>query len=371
MSAGRSGARAGSDAGTSLVAAYDALICDLDGVVHRGHRAVPMAPEALARVLAEGRRVIYATNNASRPPEDVVAHLAGLGVPATVETVVTSAQAGAVRVRELVPEGSAVVALGGPGVVAALAEVGLDPVRPDASAALAVLQGYGPSLTVADFAGAARHLHGGARWIATNGDLTLPVEWGTAPGNGAYVQLLASAVGRTPEAITGKPASPLYDLAVDRLALPRRQVLAIGDRLDTDIDGAAAAGVDSAWVLTGVHAPSDLVAADRPAPTYVLSSLAELHEPYAAPWRSGEGWACGDHHATVARAADGPVELRISSGVHGHAAGSESVGSSVGDAVPIEAIRAGLAALLSAREGGLAPTAELVHAARLLDTPAR
>lgn len=374
----RTGSDASSDAltssteapsGTSLLAAYDALICDLDGVVHRGHRAVPGASESLHRALAEGRRVVYATNNASRTPEDVVTHLNGVGAPSTVETVVTSAQAGAVRVAQTVPAGSKVVALGGPGVVAALAEQGLEPVPPDAPEASAILQGYGPTLTVADFSAAARHLQSGIHWIATNGDLTLPVEWGAAPGNGAYVQLLAAAVGRVPEAVTGKPAAPLYDLAVARLDLPRERVLAVGDRLDTDIDGATAAGVDSAWVLTGVHAPSDLVATSRPGPTYVISSLAELHEPYAAPHASGGGWVCGSYRAHVVADADGRVALNVAPAEPERDAAAGATGRQ--HVWPIEAVRAGLAALLAARDEGLAPISDLVLAARVLDAPGR
>ncbi len=351
-------------AGSALLAAYDAVICDLDGVVHRGHRAVPGASEALNRAVVGGRRVIYATNNASRTPEDVVRHLGGLGVDAAAEAVVTSAQAGAVRIREIVPEGSPVVALGGPGVVAALLEQGLEPVAPEGATASAVLQGYGPTLTVADFAAAARHLHAGARWVATNGDLTLPVEWGSAPGNGAYVRLLASAAGREPEAVTGKPAAPLYDLAIERLGLPRERVLAVGDRLDTDIDGATAAGIDSAWVLTGVHGPSDLVGADRPAPTYVLSSLSELHQPYAVPRSAGDGWACGSQHVALERDAAGRLELRITT----EALGTGADSGAEKRPVSIEAVRAGLAALLAARDSGIATVPELVLAAGALDT---
>jgi HAD superfamily hydrolase (TIGR01450 family) len=352
--------------GESLLSAYDALICDLDGVVHRGHRAVAGAPEALHRALASGRPVIYATNNASRPPSDVVAHLTGLGAPATVETVVTSAQAGAVRVREMVPSGSAVVALGGPGVVEALAEQGLRPVSPDAAEAAAVLQGYGPTLTVADFAAATRHLLGGVPWVATNGDLTLPVEWGAAPGNGAYVELLRQVVGRGPDAVTGKPAAPLYDLAVARLGVSRERVLAVGDRLDTDIDGAVAAGVDSAWVLTGVHGPSDLLATGRPRPTYVIGSLTELHEAYAAPRRTGDAWVCGPFSATVVT--DPVPEVRLVVEVVSNS--PEHRGTLLGgERWPIEAVRAGLAALLEARDTERAPAAALARAAALLDGP--
>lgn len=355
-------AGAGGSSSGPLLAAYDGLVCDLDGVVYRGGRAVPGAPEALHRALTEGVRVVYATNNASRPPAEVVAHLSGLGVPASIASVVTSAQAGALRVLEVVGAGERVVALGGAGVVAALSEHGLVPVRPGAARAAAVLQGYGPDLTVSDFESAARHLGRGVPWIATNADLTLPVEWGLAPGNGAYVELLGSVVGRKPDAVTGKPAAPLYDLAVERLSVPRQRVLAIGDRLDTDIEGADAARVHSAWVLTGVHRPSALVAAGRAVPTYVIGSLGDLFEPYAAPRRSDRGWVCAEFVARVV-AAPGGAHLTLT---REHGAG-ESQAVPRGEPLPIEAVRAGLAALLDARASGRVDLAELVRVAARLD----
>lgn len=347
----------------SLLDAYEAVICDLDGVVHRGHRAVPGAPEALQRAVRAGRRVIYATNNASRPPSDVVAHLTDLGAPAGDGSVVTSAQAGAVHVLQLVGPDVPVVALGGPGVVEALAEQGLRPVSAAVGEAEAVLQGYGPALTVADFAAATRHLLRGVPWVATNGDRTLPVEWGAAPGNGAYVELLRQVVGRDPDAVTGKPAAPLYDLAVARLGADRDHVLAIGDRLDTDIDGASAAGVSSAWVLTGVHRPSDLLRGDRPAPTYLLGSLDELHKPYAAPLRAGDGWECGVYHAAVVTESDGAVHLDV--GLTADAPAAARL-PRAGEPCASEAVRAALAALVEARDAGV-PRPALVQAAALVD----
>ena len=238
----------------ALASPYGGLICDLDGVVYHGDRAVPGAPEALQRMAAHGMAVVYATNNASRLPQDVAATLTGLGAPATADSVVTSAQAGASRVRSLVPPGAQVVALGGPGVFAALEDAGLVPIAPGGAVAVAVLQGYGPALTVGDFTHAARHLRDGAIWVATNTDATLPQSWGMAPGNGAYVDILRAVAGRDP-VVVGKPEPPLYELAIERLGarLGGRPALAVGDRLDTDIDGAAAAGLDAAWVLTGVH----------------------------------------------------------------------------------------------------------------------
>ena len=138
----------------------------------------------------------------------------------------------------------------------------------------------------------------GLPWVATNDDATLPLPWGQSPGNGAYIDLLAAAVRRRPD-VVGKPRPPLYRLALDRLGTQPARTLAVGDRLDTDIVGAAAAGIDSAWVLTGVDRPTDLVVGQA-SPTYVLASLADLLEPYAVPTPDGGGWRCGAARATTA-----------------------------------------------------------------------
>lgn len=348
---------AGPPDSTPLAARYDGLICDLDGVIHHGDRAVPGAAETLQRLAAAGLQIIYATNNASRRPQDVAATLTDFGAPAAPDSVVTSAQAGAARVRTLVPAGSAVLAVGGPGVAAALEAVGLVPVAPSAAvreeapSVSAVLQGYGPALTVADFTEAARQLRNGPVWVATNADTTLPQPWGLAPGNGAYVELLRAVTGRDP-VVVGKPEAPLYELAVERLRANHggRRVLAVGDRLDTDVDGAAAAGLHAAWVLTGVHLPADLLR--RPAtagPRYVVAGLGDLEVPYAAPRADADGWVCGAHRARVSRSGGGRLVLH----------GPRPWG--------IELIRAGLAALLEARDAGSVPAADLVAAAEQLD----
>ncbi|MGO4598672.1 HAD-IIA family hydrolase [Terrabacter sp. 2RAF25] len=335
-------------ADAALIAAYDGVVCDLDGVVYRGADAVPGAPKALQDLRSRGVKLVYATNNASRVVAEVADHLAGLGAPATPDDVVSSAEAGAAQLARTLPAGSRVLALGGEGVVEALDRAGLAPVRPvraeedasdPASPLAAVLQGYGKDLRVRDYETAARLLGAGLPWVATNDDATLPLPWGQSPGNGAYVDLLVAAVGRRPD-VVGKPHPPLYRLALDHLGTDPSRTLAVGDRLATDIDGAVAAGIDSVWVLTGVDGPSDLMAADA-APTYLVGSLSELFQPYAAPVHDAGSWRCG---AAVARFVDGALEVRADGGSD------------------VEVVRAGAAALLHEREAGRSRD-ELVRAA--------
>ncbi len=350
----------------SLADRYLGVICDLDGVVYRGGDAVDGAPQALGRLKAAGLGIVYATNNAARPPEDVAAQLVSLGAPCEVDDVVTSAQAGAAHLAEALAPSARVLALGGPGVVVALRAVGLTPVTASGAGGddiVAVLQGLGRQLTVSDFEVAARHLTRGARWVATNLDATFPLEWGIAPGNGAYVELLALTTGRRPE-VVGKPFPPLYLLATERLGTSPERTLAIGDRLDTDIAGAGAAGVDCVWVLTGVDPPSALFAApDLVAPTHVVAALAELLEPTAVITVRGRGdervWACGDVSAWVVMApADGwcpRLQIDGIDGIDGDAAR------------PMDGVRAGLAALLAVRDDDRLPLVEIARLSQSLD----
>lgn len=273
----------------TLLDDYDVLLLDLDGVVYRGVGAVRHAVESLSGAVDAGVRLGFVTNNASRPPRVVAQHLQGLGIACADEQVVTSAQVGADLIAETVPAASRILAVGGPGVALALAERGFVPVRVSvereqgrsdieiARSVAGVLQGFGPDVTWRDLAVASYAVSAGADWVATNTDRTIPRADGVAPGNGTLVAAVSEATGITPPA-AGKPSAGMMRIAAERLNA--RRPLAIGDRLDTDIRGATAAGIDSLLVLTGVTSPDILVAAppgDRP--TYVSADLRGLHRP--------------------------------------------------------------------------------------------
>jgi glycerol-1-phosphatase len=295
----------------ALIESFDAIVCDLDGVVYRGHQGVPHAVESLLRALSSGVLVVYATNNASRPPAEVAAHLDTLGLAGPLSRVVTSAQAGARHVAQHCAPGSRVLAVGGPGVSLALAEAGLRPVRAEAMRSgqpvVAVVQGYGAQVAWGDLAEVAYAVQAGALWVATNIDATLPTERGMAPGNGALVGAVRAAVNVDP-VVVGKPHTPLYDLCVAVLGTSIERTLAIGDRLDTDIMGASAAGMDSLFVFGGVHQWSDVVGAQPPArPRYVATDLRSLHSAYAEPVQDltdRSSWACGEAKASISARGD-------------------------------------------------------------------
>ena len=305
-----------------LWASYDLAMLDLDGVVYVGPDAVPGAAEHLAAARTAGMRLAFITNNAARPPQAVADHLNELGVEAAVADVVTSAQAAAGVLLERLGEGAHVVLLGGPGLDAALRERGLVPVGIDDDAE-AIVSGYGPSVVWADIMRGAVRIRDGLWWVASNTDATIPTPYGTAPGHGVLVETIRRFAGVDP-VVAGKPARPLLEETIRRVGGDRP--LMVGDRLDTDIEGARALGIDSLLVLTGVTGLAELVAA-RPEerPSYIGLDLRALGLPHERPsgWSAqvtdgrvvvtGEGeagdwwrvvaecaWAHADEHGAVA-----------------------------------------------------------------------
>lgn len=261
-----------------LAEVHDVALLDLDGVVYVGPHALAHAPESLAAAADEhGMRLAFVTNNAARPPAVVAEHLRSLGIRARDEDVVTSAQAGARVARELLPEGSPVLAVGGPGVALALQQRGLVPVTSADDRPLAVVQGYGPDVGWSDLAEACLAIEAGAVWIATNLDRTIPIARGRVLGNGALVAAIRHAMDVEP-VVAGKPLPPLMLESVERTAGDRP--LVVGDRLDTDIEGANGSGLPSLLVLTGVTDWHQLLLAPpEQRPTYLGLDLRALLEP--------------------------------------------------------------------------------------------
>jgi glycerol 3-phosphatase-2 len=254
-----------------LAARYDALLFDLDGVLYRGDEPVPGASETIGALREAGARIAFLTNNSSRTPEQVCAKLNAMGVAAAASEIVTSAIATA----DLLASrgGGTAFVMGGDGVVGALTDAGLDVLDGEPEAADLVVVGIDDDLTYASLRTACVLVRRGARLVATNADPTFPATDGELwPGAGALVAAITTATGVEAE-VVGKPHAPLFQTALRRAggATP----LVIGDRLDTDIAGAAALGWDSLLVLSGV-ATEDELAHSPFRPTYVASDISAL-----------------------------------------------------------------------------------------------
>ncbi len=283
---------------TPLSAVYDLALLDLDGVVYVGPDAVPGAVDSLAAARTAGMQLAYITNNASRTAADVAKHLRDLELPDVAdEDVVTSAQAVAHLVADAVPSGSPVLLVGGEGLRQPLEARGLRCVTSLDDTPLAVVQGFHPDVSWTHLAEASFAIEAGVPWFASNTDLTIPTARGVAPGNGSLVQAITNATGAKPT-VAGKPEAALFRETLERFGGERP--LMVGDRLDTDIDGAIGVGMDSLAVLTGVNNLQDVI--DAPVghrPTFVSQDLRGLNQAHVAVRIDGSTAHCGDAVATV------------------------------------------------------------------------
>lgn len=297
---------------TAFIDAYDAALFDLDGVLYLGPDPVPGAVDAVASLRARGVRTLFVTNNAARSEEVVARHLSDLGYAATLEDLVTSAQATEGLLRHTLPAGSRVLVCGTANLVAHVEAAGMTVVGSADDAPDAVVMGYSPTLGWPELDEASFAVQRGATWIATNPDLTRPTHRGLVPGLGAMLNAVSAATGRTPDVVVGKPHHPLMAEALRRSGA-RRPVF-VGDRIDTDIAGAHAVGIDSFLVLTGSHTAADLVAAPPEArPTAVGWDVAALLEPRRTASVTADAATCGAITVTVAGAeavVEGPLADR-------------------------------------------------------------
>jgi glycerol 3-phosphatase-2 len=283
-----------------LTQRYDVALLDLDGVVYVGEQPVPAAPEALAAARAQGMRLAFVTNNASRTPTQVAELLHRVGVPAEPAEVITSSHAAAHYLADRLPAGAPVLVLGTTGLTDAVIERGLKPVFSADDDPAAVVQGYSPNLDWHALAEGAVAIHRGVPWLATNLDATVPSARGPLPGNGSMVAALQHATGVTPTS-TGKPDPTMHAESVQRSGA--RNPLVVGDRLDTDIEGARRVGCDSLLVLTGVTSATTLLRADElHRPDYLGRDVSALLTGHPDVMAVASGLRCGS--ATLALGAD-------------------------------------------------------------------
>lgn len=284
----------------AVIDAYDAALFDLDGVVYRYPVPVPSAPQTLAQLRARTKGVGFITNNAAREPEVICSDLERMGIAAAPQDVATSGQAvAALMASELAP-GSAVLVVGSVSLAREIMAVGLRPVTRNGDHPAAIVQGYDPDLSWPLVSQACLALCDGVAWYASNLDMLRPTSEGLLPGAGAQVAALQACFpGRTVR-VAGKPFPPLFTLMAGRLGATH--AIAVGDRLDTDIQGATNAGMDSLFVLTGAHGKTELVAAvPEQRPTRLGYDLSDLLRPErrAVQMETSSAWRCGQVSATV------------------------------------------------------------------------
>ncbi len=257
-----------------LLADYDHVLLDLDGCVWVGEQCTRGAPEAISELRAAGRVVAFLTNDSRRSPEEYVRKLWSLGVKASLDEVLTVGAALQYELAGRKPGATAYV-IGSPAIHRHVEEAGLRIINGTehaAQAALVVIAAY-DDLHFSELRTATQAVLGGAEMLCAGRDRTFPGQSGVWPGTGAIVAALEYATDRI-AGVIGKPEPQMFNAALDRLGPGR--TLVVGDRLDSDLAGACAAGLDGAIVLTGVSSRAQAEQASSPAPVAIAEDLHSL-----------------------------------------------------------------------------------------------
>jgi HAD superfamily hydrolase (TIGR01450 family) len=252
---------------------YGAIV-DLDGTVYRGGKLLPGAQSGIATLREAGLDVLFFSNN---PVKDGVAYAGSLserGIPASPDEACSSA---VVTTDYLTSQHAAdeILCLGSTGLREQLRSAGLeltdDPERCDV-----LVVSWTPEFAYEDMQDALDAVDEETVFLGTDPDRTFPMDDGKlVPGSGAVIGAVAAVVGRDPDAVLGKPSEIALEFALERLDVPARQCLVVGDRLDTDIAMGERAGMTTALVSTGVTDYPDL-AASQYRPDYVLDGLGDI-----------------------------------------------------------------------------------------------
>ena len=247
-------------------------LIDMDGVlVHEGH-ALHGAAAFLARLAERKRRFLVLTNNSIFTPRDLAARLAHAGLQVPEESIWTSALATADFLSSQMPGGSAYV-IGEAGLTTALYESGftLTDIAPDY-----VVLGETRTYSFEAITRAIRLVGGGARFIATNPDVTSPSSEGPLPATGSVAAMITKATGAQPYFV-GKPNPMMFRSAMNRISAHSETTVMIGDRMDTDVVAGIEAGLETLLVLTGSTRAAD-IARFPYRPTRVVDSIADVVE---------------------------------------------------------------------------------------------
>lgn len=244
------------------------ILFDLDGTVYRGCEAIPGASELITRLRREGRKCLFVTNRSNRTPAEVASQLKGYGISCDAEDVLTSAQATVQYLKK-----GRLFYVGEKGLREAIlaGQLEITDCSPDY-----VVVSFDRSISYEKIAKASQLIREGARFIATNSDPVLCTDQGFVPGTGAIVAAIAAASDVEPVFI-GKPHTIMIEMAIERLGLPKAEIVIVGDNLNSDIRAGENAGVATILVLTGVSTREDLKESPTK-PTWVVEDYEELED---------------------------------------------------------------------------------------------
>ncbi len=249
-----------------------AFILDLDGVLYRGSEPLSGASDFLTFLQDRRYKYILLTNNATRTPAQVADRLRQMDMPVDASRILTSSVATAQYLKAARPHGARLFVIGEDGLREPLADAGFE--LADSGPADYVVLGMDRGFNYAKLKRATLLIRAGAQFVATNPDATFPTPDGLVPGAGALAAALTTATG-VPPMVIGKPEPTALRMALERMQSDPRATAAVGDRLETDIEGGCRAGLQTILVLTGVSTRQDM-ATFHLQPTWVFANLHDL-----------------------------------------------------------------------------------------------
>jgi len=252
---------------------YEGYILDLDGTVYIGDTLIPGAREAVEWLRASGRPVVFLSNKPLEPASHYAAKLSSLGIPAMADDVLNSTQALLAYAQQHYPN-AAYYCVGEELLLRELCDAGLH-LTDDVDKIEVVIAAFDRTLTYAKLNTAYQALVRGAKFFATNGDRSCPIDGGTIPDCAGVIAFLEATAEGQVEMVAGKPSRQMLSAATGRLGVDPSKCLMVGDRLATDMRMGQDAGIDTALVLTGVTSREHVALCDA-RPTYVLESLRDL-----------------------------------------------------------------------------------------------
>lgn len=245
-------------------------VLDMDGTIYLGSRLFPETIPFLERVRAHGKKYVFFTNNSSRSPETYVERLNRMGITAVREDIVTSGDVMIHFLRTHRP-GKTVYLLGTPDLEESFQKAGIALVRENPDI---VLVGFDTTLTYEKLERACHYIRRGAEFLCTHEDINCPTEYGFMPDAGAMCALIEASTQVKPR-FTGKPHAQVLEVLEEWTGFAREEMIAVGDRLYTDVALGANNQIASVLVLSGETTREDLLKSSVQ-PTVVVSSIGEL-----------------------------------------------------------------------------------------------
>ena len=252
---------------------FSGAVIDVDGTVVRGDDPIPGAPEGYRRIREADIDTLFVSNNPTKAPPAYVDRLGSAGYDVGADRVITAGTVTTEYLRRHHGDDE-LLCIGATGLLDQFADAGLSTTE-DVDAADALVASIDYEFDYDDLCAALWALDRGIPFIGTDPDIVIPAPERDVPGSGAVIRSIAAVAERDPDIVLGKPSEPAIEMIRERLPHPPEECLVVGDRLDTDIELGARAGMTTVLVLSGVTDEATLARSDVE-PDHVIDHLGEI-----------------------------------------------------------------------------------------------